>query len=327
MEQEPANPEQSSQVKKGLREDILGDSHPVRSTLNLIERAIKVPNMNVSLHGEPGTGKKLVAKTIHENSPRREHPFISININAIAENELETVLFGTEQGAFPEALMTTKGKLKEAGEGTLFIDEVSDIAPEQQISLLAMLQGKKPKEGGDQDAFPVGCRIITATNGDLLQAVRNNTFREDLYYHLVGLPITLPPLRERGEDILLLANHFLNVFCRTNNLPQMHLSPQAEEKLLRHTYPGNIRELKAIVELGAVLSNDNTIHECQIVFDHLSFRPVVLDRELTLKEYNEQIILHFMKKYHSVKEVASRLDIGKSTIYNLLKKHNNHDAD
>ncbi|MFW6389438.1 MAG: sigma-54-dependent transcriptional regulator [Marinilabiliaceae bacterium] len=322
MNQGPANRSPETDTETGFRQTIPGNSEAMEEIFALIEKGINLPGMNISLHGEPGTGKKLVAHTIHKFSSRREHPFVSINANAIPDNELEEYFFGAEKGAFNGALMTRKGKFEKAGYGTLFIDEISDLGSEMQITLQNTLQEGATQRVGGQEKHPIKCRIITSTNGDLLERTKSNNFREDLYYHLVGLPIVLPPLRERGNDILLLADHFLKKFCNINNLKAKHLSVQAREKLMKHTYPGNIRELKAIVELGAALSNNNVVEADHIIFDHFGFQPMIIDRELTLKEYNEQIILHFLKKYKSVKEVASRLDIGKSTIYNLLKQNN-----
>ncbi|MFW5754167.1 MAG: sigma-54-dependent transcriptional regulator [Marinilabiliaceae bacterium] len=322
MNQASDNSSSGTHAETGFRQIIPGNSEAMQEVFDLMEKGINLPGMNISLHGEPGTGKKLVARTLHEYSRRSHHPFVSLNANAIPENEIEECFFGAEKGAFNGALITRKGKFEEAGMGTLFIDEVSDLKSEIQIALLNALQEGKTQRAGGQEKHPIRCRIITSTNGDLLERVKSHNFREDLYYHLVGLPITLPPLRQRENDILLLANHFLKKFCDINHLQTKHLSVQAREKLMEHPYPGNIRELKAVIELGAALTPNDAVEADHIVFDHFGFRPMVIDRELTLKEYNEQIILHFLKKYKSVKEVASRLDIGKSTIYNLLKQNN-----
>lgn len=303
-----------------LGQSILGNSSAIKSIFTLIEKAIKVPNMPVSIHGETGTGKELAAKTIHYNSNRRSHPFITLSLNAIPREQIYSSLFGFEKDAFPGALMTTKGKIEEAGHGTLFLDEVAYLDSDLQLSILDMLQKRKAKRIGGYEEIPINCRVMSATSQDLSKAVNDQAFREDLYYHLMGLPISMPALRERGKDIILLADYFLNAFCRDNDLQKMSISPGAKRKLLTYRYPGNIRELKAIVELGAVLTNDGTINEKHIVFNHTQESPEVLNEELTLKEYNERIILHFLKKYNNVVEVAEKLDIGKSTIYNLLKK-------
>ncbi|PWD99177.1 sigma-54-dependent transcriptional regulator [Marinilabilia rubra] len=320
LKQELAQLKTEVSDKYQFRQTIQGDSPAIKNIFTLIEKAIKVPNINVSLHGETGTGKELTAKTIHYNSPRKNHPFVTLSGSTLMGNKLESSLFGEEKGAFSDSLMTTKGKIEEAGEGTLFIDEVTDFDTDIQLALLNVLQTKKMKRIGGSEEIPVNCRIITATSFDLLQAVREKKFREDLYYLLVGLPISIPPLRERGKDIITLGSSFLSSFCKENNLPPINLSSGAKKKLLSHEYPGNIRELKAIIELAAVLSNSSVLDERHIVFNHSEPTPEILHEELTLKEYNERIILYFLKKYNNVMEVADKLNIGKSTIYNLLKK-------
>ncbi len=310
--------------KYQFHDTLLGNSSALKSSFTLIEKATRVPNINVSITGETGTGKDLVAKTIHYNSARKNQPFIKVSASALTGQQLKATLFGIEKGAFADALMTTKGKFEEAGEGTLLLDEVTDFDADMQIALLNVFQERKIRRIGSSEEQLINCRIITTTSCDLLQAVKEKKFREDLYYHLVGLPISMPPLRERGKDIVILADFFLQSFCLKNNLPPMILSSGAKKKLLSHDYPGNIRELKAIIELGAVLTNDRTLQERHIVFNHSEPTPELFHEELTLKEYNERIILYFMKKYNNVMEVAQRLDIGKSTIYNLLKKKSNH---
>ncbi|WP_462317617.1 sigma-54-dependent transcriptional regulator [Marinilabilia sp.] len=320
LKQELAQLKTEVSDKYEFRQTILGNSPAIKNIFTLIEKAIKVPNINISLHGETGTGKELTAKTIHYNSPRKKHPFVILSAGALTSKNIETMLFGAEKGAFSDSLMTSKGKIEEAGEGTLFIDEVTDFDADVQLALLNVLQARKMKRIGGNEDIPVNCRIITATAYDLLQEVREKRFREDLYYLLVGLPITMPPLRERGKDIILLGSGFLKTFCHENNLPPMKLSSGAKKKLLSHDYPGNIRELKAIIELAAVLSSSSILDERHIVFNHSEPTPEILHEELTLKEYNERIILYFLKKYNNVMDVAEKLEIGKSTIYNLLKK-------
>ncbi len=325
LKEELAELKQEVSTKYDFHQTIKGDSPAIKNTFSLIEKAIKVPNINVSLHGETGTGKELTAKTIHYNSPRKSHPFITLSTGVLTREQLQNCLFGIEKGAFSDALMTTKSKFEEAGEGTLFLDEIADLDADMQLSLLNILQDKKINRIGGHEEIPIKCRIITSTSQDLLQAVRNKTFREDLYYLLMGLPVTVPPLRDRGNDIIILADFFLAEFCHQNNMSSKIISSLTKKKLLSHNYPGNIRELKAVVELGAVLTNDETVKEKHVVFSHSEPAPKILHEELTLKEYNEQIILHFLKKYNNVIEVAEKLGIGKSTIYNLLKQQKKDD--
>jgi DNA-binding NtrC family response regulator len=313
--------------KYPFHDTLLGNSSALKNTFSLIDKATKVTKINVSILGEPGTGKDLVAKTIHYNSDRKDHPFIQVSISSMSNEELRKTLFGVEKGAWADTLMTTKGKFEEAGEGTLVLDDITDFDDDLQKELLDVFQERKIKRIGGNHEQEVKCRVITTTSYDLLQAVKEKKFREDLYYYLAGLPITMPALRERGKDVIILGDFFLQTFCLKNNLPPMILSSGAKKKLLSHNYPGNIRELKAIIELSAVLANSRVVEERHIVFNYADPTPGVFHEELTLKEYNERIIIYFMKKYKNVMEVARRLDIGKSTIYNLLKKYKEEDPD
>lgn len=314
-------------VKYPFHDTLQGNSPALKNTFSLIDKATKVTKINVSILGEPGTGKDLVAKTIHYNSDRKNHPFIKVSITSMSKEELRNTLFGVEKGAFPDTLMTTKGKFEEAGQGTLLLDDITEFDEELQKELLQVFQERKIKRIGSNKEQEVKCRVITTTSYDMLQAVKEKRFREDLYYYLAGLPITMPPLRERGKDIIILGDFFLQTFCLKNNLPPMSLSSGAKKKLLSHNYPGNIRELKAIIELAAVLTNSGVLEERHIVFSYTDPTPGIFHEELTLKEYNERIIIYFIKKYKNVMEVARRLDIGKSTIYNLLKKQKEEDPD
>ncbi|MGQ1890401.1 sigma-54-dependent transcriptional regulator [Thermophagus sp. OGC60D27] len=309
-------------VRYQFQQTIIGNSKNIKNSFPLIEKAIKVPNINVSLHGEGGTGKSLTAKIIHYNSQRKNHPFVSLNVTPKMNDQLKSLLLGIEKNDSEGNTKIIQGKIEEAGEGTLFIDEIAFLNPEIQSLLLNILQDRRITRIGGKKEIPVKCRFISATCFDLLKEVKEQKFREDLYYHLIGLPISLPPLRERGNDIILLASEFLKVFCQENGLPASSLTPTAKKKLLSHSFPGNIRELKAVIELSAVLSNDGIIDEKHIIFNASEPAPALFHEELTLKEYNERIILYFLGKYKNVMTVAKKLNIGKSTIYNLLKsKH------
>ncbi|MFT3737533.1 MAG: sigma-54 dependent transcriptional regulator [Breznakibacter sp.] len=308
-------------AKYQLNHAIIGDSKTMENVFVLMEKAIKVPNINVSICGETGTGKELVAKTIHYNSPRRDKPFVAVNMGAIPRELIESELFGHQKGAFTGAILTKKGKFEEATDGTIFLDEIGDMEPDLQVKLLRVLQEREITRVGGNEVIKVSCRVITATNKDLAEESRKGYFREDLYYRLLGLPINLPPLKDRRNDILLLSNHFLDAFCNDNDLGHMLFTERAKKRLLDYAYPGNVRELKAVVELAAVLSNKPEIDADQVVFNNSREEPQLFEREMTLKEYNEHIIRHFLKiHHHNVMKVADILDIGKSTIYNLLKK-------
>ncbi len=300
---------------------IIGDSQAMKEVFTLMNKAVQIPNINVSLYGETGTGKELIAKTIHYNSKRKSKAFIAVNMGAIPRELIESELFGHEKGAFTGAIMTKKGKFEEAEGGTIFLDEIGEMDLNLQVKLLRVIQEREITRVGSSEVIKVNCRIITATNKDLMEEVRAGNFREDLYYRLLGLPIHLPPLKERKNDIILLSHYFLSSFCEENLLEPKIFTAQAKKKLLAYAFPGNVRELKAIVELSAVMASERQIDEDNIVFSNSSNTLDFLSEQLTLKEYTEQIIRHFLKHYNgNVMKVAEKLDIGKSTIYNLIKK-------
>jgi len=307
--------------KYEFKHAIIGDSPAIKEVFSLIEKAVRVPNINVSVYGETGTGKELIAKTIHYNSPRRDQPFIAVNMGAIPRELIESELFGHEKGAFTGAITTKKGKFEEADGGTVFLDEIGEMDFSLQVKLLRVLQEREITRIGGHAVIKINTRIITATNKDLAEEARKGNFREDLYYRLLGLPIHLPPLKNRRNDTLLLGQHFLKAFSKENGLHNVELTPKAKKKLLNYNFPGNVRELKAIVELAAVLTNSNQIDEEHIMFNSTQGEIELFSQELTLKEYTEKIINHFLKKYNNnVMKVADKLDIGKSTIYNLIKR-------
>ena len=307
--------------KYDFKNAIIGKSPAIKKVFSLIDKAIQVPNINVSITGETGTGKELIAKTVHYSSPRRDYPFIAVNMGAIPADLIESELFGHEKGAFTGAITTKKGKFEEAEGGTIFLDEIGEIDMNLQVKLLRVLQEREITRVGSNATIKINTRIITATNKDLSDEVRKGNFREDLYYRLLGLPIQLPSLKERKNDVLLLSDYFLGEFCKENGLEKILLTSAAKKKLMQYSFPGNVRELKAVIELGAVLTNSGTIDEEHIVFNSANSEMDLFSKEMTLREYTEKIIRHFLDKYNNnVLQVADKLDIGKSTIYNLLKK-------
>ncbi len=306
--------------KYEFRNVIKGSSPVITQIFKLIEKASQT-NIVVSLLGETGTGKDLVAKAIHYNSDRKNGPFVPINVTAIPRDLIESEFFGYEKGAFTGAETRKKGKFEQANKGTIFLDEIAEMDTNMQSKLLRVLQEKELTRVGGNDNIKFDARVIVATNKDLAEEVRKGNFREDLYYRLLGLPIELPPLRARGKDILILAKHFLDEFCRENKLDQKVLSKSAQHKLLNHNYPGNVRELKAVIELSAVMSNSNSIDDTDISFSKTTFANNLLNGEDTLSGYTKKIIAHYLNKYNrNVSLVAEKLDIGKSTIYRMIKE-------
>jgi len=317
--------EENTRLKDAIKEKfnfqklIKGNSREIDHVFNLMEKACQT-NISVSVSGETGTGKELVAKGIHYNSSRSNKPFIAVNVSAIPEGLVESELFGHEKGAFTGAEFRKIGKFEQANSGTLFLDEIADLDLSIQAKLLRVVQEREVTRLGGSELIPLDVRIITATHKNLGTLVQENEFRQDLYYRLLGLPIELPPLRQRGNDIILLAKHFVNDFCKDNNMPQKNISDETKNMLLTYYFPGNIRELKAVMELACVMSNNDTIKPSHLNMNIDENIQNLLADEKTLEEYNMDIVKHFLNKYNqNVRLVASKLGIGKSTIYRMLQ--------
>ena len=299
---------------------IIGNSNSLKKVFNLLEKAVKT-NITVSITGETGTGKELAAKAIHYNSKRKKNSFIAVNIAAIPKELMESELFGYEKGAFTGASTRRIGKFEEAEGGTIFLDEIGEMDLNLQSKLLRVIQERELSRIGGNEVIKLDFRLIVATHRDLAQMVKDGTFREDLYYRLLGLPIHLPPLRERDRDIILLSKFFLEQFSKENELPLLTLSSDAQNKLLSYPFPGNIRELKSIIELAAVMANEDEIHADDITFNSIAKESNFLIEEMTLRDYTFKILRHYLEKYdNNVLKVADKLDIGKSTIYRYLKE-------
>ncbi len=296
-------------------------NHPSFTKIHQLIAKANQSNINISINGETGTGKEMVAKAVHYNSPSSSKPFIAVNLSALPANLIESELFGHEKGAFTGADKKRIGKLEAAQDGTLFLDEIAEIPLDIQVKLLRVLQEREFQRVGSNDTVKLNCRIITATHKNLLDMIEKGEFRQDLYYRIVGLPINLPALRERGNDILLLAQHFTQAFSKENKTGSFILTEEARQKLLNHVYPGNVRELKSIIDLACVLCDNNTIEPKDITFQSTGSLENLLSANLTLKEINEKIILDRLNKSNNnIKVVADELGIGKSTIYRMLKE-------
>ena len=319
MKREISTLRKEIQKKYTFNKSIIGESPAIKIIYERIERALST-NITVIISGETGTGKELVAKAIHYNSPRKDKSFVAVNVAAIPSELIESELFGHERGAFTGATIRRIGKFEEADHGTLFLDEVGEMELNLQVKLLRVLQEKEIVRIGSNASIKTDCRIIVATNKNLREEVKKGNFREDLYYRLLGLPIELPPLRERGNDILILAHHFIESFCNENNLSPKKLSEKSQMKLLSYSFPGNIRELKSIIELAVTLSDEGQIEPADIILDAGEPVTYTSDDQLTLKEYELKIIKSTLKKNNmDIKVAASKLDIGVSTIYRILK--------
>lgn len=314
---------QEVKKKYSYQNTIIGNSPAAEKIFSLIEKATRT-NISVTITGETGTGKELVAKAIHYNSTRAKKPFIPVNVAAIPKDLIESELFGHEKGAFTGASSRRIGKFEEANGGTLFLDEMAEMDIALQAKLLRALQEKEITRIGSNETVKTNCRIIIATNKNLIEEVNAGNFRQDLYYRLFGLPIELPPLRERGNDVVILAKHFIQNFCKENQLEEKTLSSSASKRLLSYSFPGNIRELKSVIELAATLSDTDEITEDNLMFGGQNMMDSLLTEERTMREYNLEILNRFLEKYdNNIKLVAEKLDIGVATIYRMLKEERN----
>jgi len=302
---------------------IIGNSAATRKVYELIEKATRT-NITVTITGETGTGKELVAKAIHYNSNRSDKPFIAVNVAAIPKELIESELFGHEKGAFTGASFRRIGKFEEANGGTLFLDEMAEMDISLQAKLLRAIQEKEIIRVGSNIPVKFDCRIIIATNKDLQEEIKKGNFRQDLYYRLYGLPIELPPLRNRGNDVVILAKYFINVFCKENKMTIKTLSSDATSRLLSYSFPGNIRELKSVIELAVTLADKNEITSDHIILGRgQDLINDLFSRDLSLREYDLLILKKYLEKYDgNIKLVSEKLDIGVATIYRMLKESN-----
>ncbi len=310
-------------ARYGAEQALLGEHASIKQVRTLITKAARTA-ITVSISGETGTGKEVVAKAIHFQSDRAGQGFVAVNMAAIPRELVESELFGHEKGAFTGAVARRVGRLEEANGGTLFLDEIADLDLSLQAKLLRVLQEREVTRVGGNQTIAFDVRLIVATHRDLLSEVQAGRFREDLYYRLLGLPIALPPLRQRGTDTLLLADVFVSDFCRLNNLPPRHLAESARERLIDHPFPGNVRELKAVVELATVLADGD-----QIQGDDLPLRAtralVGAGSKLSLREQTRAIVQNCLDEMEGdVLAVATRLGIGKSTIYRMIQLQELH---
>jgi len=297
---------------------IVGNSEPMKRIFSLLEKAAS-SNINVYITGDTGTGKEVVAKSIHYNSDRKKKPFVAVNMAAIPSELVESELFGYEKGAFTGAQGRKIGKFEEANKGTIFLDEIAELDLSLQSKILRVLQERELTRVGGQEKVTLDVRLIVATHKNLPNEIKAGRFREDLFYRIMGLPISLPPLRERGNDILLLARHFLDEFCKANKMAPISITNEAKEVMMKYHYPGNVRELKSVIDLAAVMCSNHMLDSADLYFTSITADEQFTSVEKTLKEYTNDIIQHFLKKYNNnVVTVAKKLGIGKSTIYKMI---------
>jgi two-component system response regulator HydG len=310
------------------RRHIIGNSRALTEMLETVS-LVAPSEATVLITGESGTGKELFAGAIHYNSPRKEGPFVKINCAAITETLFESELFGHERGAFTGADRRKEGRFEQADHGSLFLDEISEMPLTLQVKLLRVIQEREITRVGGEEVIPVDVRLIAATNKDLFQLVEKKRFREDLYYRLNVVQLEIPPLRERREDIPLLAQHFLELFSQKNRKEIKGFTPAAMDLMIRHGWPGNVRELMNAVERGVVLGRDFLDETDMPMIPLREPAPVVIDEasipfsaDMPLAEIERAAIVKTLTLTEGNKsETARRLGITRKTLHKKLRSY------
>jgi len=299
-------------------DNIVGQSAVMEDLFNTILK-VSDSDASVLILGETGTGKELVAKSVHAQSGRRQQPFIAINCGAVPDSILGSELFGHQKGAFTGAVNTRKGFFEIVSGGTLFLDEIGEVSPKMQVDLLRVLEEKKVTRIGSNQTVDVDFRLIAATCRDLETAIRNETFREDLYYRINVISIRIPPLRDRKEDIPLLVAHFINQFSHDTAKQISEVSHDAMELLQNYEWPGNIRELKNAIERAIVLSKAPILEAHDFSFLKPTLPPST--RKLTLYENEKQYVKQILDEFGwNVTQAAKFLDINRVTLHKKIKR-------
>lgn len=307
------------------RYSMIGTSPAIKRVYSIIDR-VAPTNSKVLIVGETGTGKELVARAIHNLSPRAARPFVKVNCAAIPDGLIESELFGYKRGAFTGANTDKKGKFQKAHQGTLFLDEISDMSPKTQAKILRAIELGEVQRVGGEECESVDVRLIAATNKNLEKEVRAGRFREDLWYRLDVVRICLPPLRERREDIPPLANHFLRLFCEENNIRLKKLTPSAINALLQHPWRGNVRELKNVVERLAIITREKSKIHAYHVHQAIYEKSEEISSNKSLREIKHDIekkLLLDKLRHHNwnITRTAVALGVSRTAVYKLLKKH------
>lgn len=307
------------EINKGGEKIVLGASPTMINVINIV-RKVAGTDANVLITGENGTGKELVAREIHNLSKRAGELMVSVDMGSITETLFESELFGHVKGAFTDAREDRKGKFEIAHKGTLFLDEIGNLSLQSQAKLLSILQNRYVVRVGSNKPVPIDIRLICATNCDLFQMVREGNFREDLLYRINTIMIEVPPLRDRVDDIPILANYFLRVLGVRYGKSALKISTHALEKLANHTWPGNVRELQHAIEKAVIMSDSPVLKPTDFVFS--SSPRSVLHSEMTIEEMEKKMIFDSLKRYGSnMSVVAVKLGITRQTLYNKIRKY------
>ncbi|MEE4001857.1 sigma-54 dependent transcriptional regulator [Tenacibaculum sp. FZY0031] len=303
---------------------IIGKSDALKEVLDLVDKVAST-DVNVLITGENGTGKEMIAKTLHATSSRKNEVFISVDMGSISESLFESELFGHLKGAFTDAKEDRIGKFEAAESGTLFLDEIGNLSLSMQAKLLSAIQNKTIVKVGSNTPIPVDIRLVCATNCNLDQMVLEGAFREDLLYRINTIHVSSPPLRQRGNDIILLAEHFLHTLAAKYNKPPFTISEKAQTKLLEHSWPGNVRELKHTMERAVILSDATILTPNDFIINSAEKKELDNSSIFTLEEMETKLINKALSlSLGNFTEAAKKLGITRQTLYNKLKKINAH---
>ena len=304
-------------TKKQKGDDFLGTSKALEQTLKIAQKAAKT-DVSVLLLGESGVGKEVFASYIHKNSPRVKKPFIAINMAAIPENLIESELFGFVKGAFTDATADKAGQFELANGGTIFLDEIGEMPYHLQAKLLRVLQEKELRRLGSDKTIKIDVRIISATNANLEEKIKNGEFREDLYYRLSTIPLHIPPLRERKEEILPIADTILEQNCQKYGFKKKSFSKEAQDALLSYAWPGNIRELISVVERAVILSEDDEISEEDLFLESRG-----LKKQNSIEEMEKNLIQEVLEQNNNdIEQSAKMLGMSKTNLIKKIKQYN-----
>lgn len=300
--------------------NILGKNSRMQEIYEFISD-ISNTDSTVLIQGESGTGKELIARAIHFNSYRKTKPFVVANCSAYSQNLLESELFGHEKGSFTGAIRRKVGRFELAHGGTIFLDEIGEVSPPTQILLLRVLQDHRFERVGGEETLEVDVRVIAATNKNLMEEMKKGTFREDLYYRLNVIPLFVPPLRERKDDIPLLASHFLQKFTHEKKKEVASISPEVMETLLAHSWPGNVRELENILEHAIIIAKKDQVLPKDLP-QYLLQKPLPAQQLVSLQDYERNLILKTLEETNwNKRQTSTRLKINRSTLYGKMKRY------
>lgn len=301
-------------------QSIIGKSQPMKDLMGMVKK-VAATDANIFITGENGTGKELIAREIHRHSKRKNEIMLSVDMGALSESLFESELFGHTKGSFTDAREDRTGKFEMASKGTLFLDEIGNLPLALQAKLLTSLQNRTVVKLGSNTPVPIDIRLISATNRDLKAMIADGLFREDLFYRINTITLELPPLRERGNDVLLLAEFYLLKYRAKYNKPELRIGQKAGQKLLKYSWPGNVRELQHCIEKAVILADTNVLTEESFILNSKGTVPKMDFKDKTIEEMEMEMILASIEKEKgNMSAVAKKLGITRPTLYKKLKK-------